>query len=406
MKISKKIDWKHYCLVIIITAVVFLVFFNREEDVVEEFDIQYPFPEATDGAEKGLSAVYAGVIDEYMLFMGGCNFPDVPAADGGKKRFYKAIYAARIPATTDTILQWKKLGDIEEASAYGVSVSMLGGVVCVGGVNGEGSLSTANIIMLDKDSMEVLINPLPDLPVTLDNMGGAVMDTMLYVAGGNANGVPSNRVFLLDFTNLQAEWIELPSFPGEPRVQPVCAVMTNEQGEKSLYIWGGSAPSVNGSEPSVSPTGYRYSFRQGEWIELSSPKIANEEIFLGGAAVTAINDTIALFTGGVNKDIFLKALQREADLKRAISQNDITAENRLRTEAREYMLQSPEWYKFNNRVLLYNSLRNNWEEIFVTQSMARAGAALLYKEGCLYSIGGELKPGVRVPEVAAVSLNR
>ena len=79
-------------------------------------------------------------------------------------------------------------------------------------------------------------------------------------------------------------------------------------------------------------------------------------------------------------------------------------EKQLRAEAKEYMLQMPEWYKFNSRVLVYNSLRNNWEEIVVTQSTSRAGATLLHKDGVLYSIGGELKPGVRVAEVAAVAL--
>jgi N-acetylneuraminic acid mutarotase len=110
------------------------------------------------------------------------------------------------------------------------------------------------------------------------------------------------------------------------------------------------------------------------------------------------------FTGGVDKDIFLRALQREAEIKESVAQKDEEREKKLRAEAREYMLQLPEWYKFNSRVLVYNSLRNNWEEIVVTQSTARAGAALLHKDGVLYSVGGELKPGIRVAEVAAVRL--
>ena len=364
----------------------------------------YPFPSATDGTEKGLSAVYAGIVDDNMFFMGGCNFPELPAAEGGKKRFYKAIYTAPIPTDNDTLLQWQKVGEIDEASAYGVSVSMLGGIVCVGGNNGKKSLSTANIIMVDKDSMEVTINPLPDLPVALDNMGGAALDTMIFVAGGNANGIPSNRVFLLDFTNLQQEWIELPPFPGNPRVQPVCAVMTTPEEGKSLYIWGGFSTATSLTEPSVSSTGYRYSFKRGEWSEMPSPIVEESEVFLGGAAVAAINDTMAAFVGGVNRDIFLKALQRESYIKNAVAEKDSVVEKQLRSEVKEYMLQQPEWYKFNSRVLVYNSLRNNWEEIVVTQSTSRAGAALLHKDGVIYSIGGELKPGVRVAEVAAVRL--
>ena len=364
----------------------------------------YPFPSATDGTEKGLSAVYAGIVDDNMFFMGGCNFPEEPAAEGGKKRFYKAIYTAPIPTDNDTVLQWQKIGEIDEASAYGVSVSMLGGIVCVGGNNGKKSLSTANIIMVDKDSMKVTINPLPDLPVALDNMGGAALDTMIFVAGGNANGIPSNRVFLLDFTNLQQEWIELPPFPGNPRVQPVCAVMTTPEEGKSLYIWGGFSTATSLTEPSVSSTGYRYSFKRGEWSEMPSPIVEESEVFLGGAAVAAINDTMAAFVGGVNRDIFLKALQRESYIKNAVAEKDSVVEKQLRSEVKEYMLQQPEWYKFNSRVLVYNSLRNNWEEIVVTQSTSRAGAALLHKDGVIYSIGGELKPGVRVAEVAAVRL--
>ncbi len=373
----------------------------KEQESEKECSVEcYNFPEATDGTEKGLSAVYAGVIDNNLLMMGGCNFPDVPASEGGKKKFYNSVYLAPLPP--NGLLQWRKIGEIEEASAYGVSISMLGGVVCVGGTNGTESLETANIIMLNKDSMNIEINPLPNLPVKLDNMGGAAIDTMVYVVGGNADGKPSNRVFFLDFTNLQQEWVELPPFPGEPRVQPVCTVMKNNEGDKYLYVWGGFATTYNGSNPSVSPGGYRYSFRKGEWIELPAPKIGEEDIFLGGAAVTPLNDTLAIFAGGVNKDIFLKALHREAKLKEAISQNDTTNQNNLKAEAKEYMLQSPEWYKFNSRVLLYNSIKNNWSELVVTSSTARAGASLVYHNGIAYSIGGELKPGVRVAEVVGI----
>ena len=34
---------------------------------------------------KGVSALYAGVIEGNLLIAGGCNFPDIPVADGGKK---------------------------------------------------------------------------------------------------------------------------------------------------------------------------------------------------------------------------------------------------------------------------------------------------------------------------------
>lgn len=45
------------------------------------------FPTEDAGFLKGVSALYAGVIDGNLLIAGGCNFPDTPAADGGKKSF-------------------------------------------------------------------------------------------------------------------------------------------------------------------------------------------------------------------------------------------------------------------------------------------------------------------------------
>lgn len=43
------------------------------------------FPTENTGFLKGVSALYAGVIEGNLLIAGGCNFPDIPVADGGKK---------------------------------------------------------------------------------------------------------------------------------------------------------------------------------------------------------------------------------------------------------------------------------------------------------------------------------
>ncbi len=80
------------------------------------------FPVSEKGIEKGVSACFAGIVDDYLIMAGGCNFPDVPAADGGKKKFYQGIYAAKISTTADS-LDWQLIGKLPEPCAYGVSVS-------------------------------------------------------------------------------------------------------------------------------------------------------------------------------------------------------------------------------------------------------------------------------------------
>ena len=87
---------------------------------------------------------------------------------------------------------------------------------------------------------------------------------------------------------------------------------------------------------------------------------------------------MVLCTGGVNKDIFLAA---------------------LRCPEKDYLLHPVEWYKFNDRILVYNINLDIWQEVARTSLVARAGAALVGWDKTYYNINGELKPGVRTPEI-------
>ena len=59
------------------------------------------FPEGEPGFSLGVSACYAGIYQGELLIAGGCNFPETPAAEGGKKKFYQGIYAA--DASADSV---------------------------------------------------------------------------------------------------------------------------------------------------------------------------------------------------------------------------------------------------------------------------------------------------------------
>jgi hypothetical protein len=69
------------------------------------------FPTENTGFLKGVSALYAGVIEGNLLIAGGCNFPDIPVADGGKKAYYRDIYIA--PLSNDTANKWQNRQKIE-----------------------------------------------------------------------------------------------------------------------------------------------------------------------------------------------------------------------------------------------------------------------------------------------------
>ena len=138
------------------------------------------FPEGEPGFSLGVSACYAGIYQGELLIAGGCNFPETPAAEGGKKKFYQGIYAA--DASADSVFVWRKVGQLPVAAAYGVSVSTPRGIVCVGGSNENGSLSAVYRLSLSDDKQAVIVDTLPSLPCTMDNMSGSVVDYTLFVA--------------------------------------------------------------------------------------------------------------------------------------------------------------------------------------------------------------------------------
>lgn len=74
---------------------------------------------------------------------------------------------------------------------------------------------------------------LPSLPVTMDNMAGALVGHSLYIVGGNVNGIPSSAMYMLDLSDLSGGWKRETDIPGEPRVQPVCVAQDGK-----LYVWG------------------------------------------------------------------------------------------------------------------------------------------------------------------------
>lgn len=352
---------------------------NRPDASEISLEKIYGFPTGDAGFLKGVSALYAGVIDGNLLIAGGCNFPDIPAADGGKKVYYQDVYAA--PLTEDTLLDWRKVGTLPQAAAYGVTISTEKGLICIGGNTANSSLSDVFLLSLQKETLKT--DTLPSLPVTIDNMAGALLGHSLYIVGGNVNGVPSSDVYALDLSALDEGWKQEPNIPGNPRIQSVCAA----QGGK-LYVWGGFAPATEGKPASLSVDGYAYSPETREWIPVAVPRDADgNEVSLGGGMAAPYGKDGILCAGGVNKDIFLKALQ------------GVYA-------GKEYLSHPVEWYQFNRNLMLYHPQTDEWTTLGEYEQGARAGAALVSWNKYHYMINGELKPGIRTNEINRIKENK
>lgn len=335
-------------------------------------------PDIESGYQLGVSACYAATAEGRMLLAGGCNFPETSAAEGGKKRYYKGIYSS----PTSTVLQWEKVGELPEASAYGVSLSHGNSLIIVGGMNENGPHGEAYMISPAEQSCR--IKRLPPLPCTIDNAAGAISGNRIYVIGGNIDGKPSTKVFTLDINNPSLGWNEKAPYPGRGRVQPICAAT-----DEALYIWGGFTPKDSTGEATLHCDGAKYEFRSDKWSHLPAvtDEAGNELTLSGGTALTIDNNKI-IATGGVDRTIFEDAIS-----------------GRYQCIAKdEYMHQPVEWYKFNKKMLLFDTTDEKWETICDDKIFARAGALLTTDGENIFYVGGELKPGIRTAEIAATDI--
>ena len=199
---------------------------------------------------------------------------------------------------------------------------------------------------------------------------------MHYIVGGNVNGIPPSSVYSLNLAKLDEGWKEEIAVPGNPRVQPVCAA----QGGK-LYVWGGFSTAGEGREVTLSVDGYVYTPATKEWKQVATPTDeTGTAVSLGGGVALPLGGDAILCAGGVNKDIFLQALQGIH-------------------KGKEYLTRPVEWYQFNRKLLKYDIQKDQWTCLGDFEQGARAGAAMVSDGSSYYIINGELKPGIRTKDI-------
>lgn len=330
------------------------------------------FPAAEPGYSLGVSACYAGQIGDYLVVAGGCNFPEA----GKPKKYYAGVYAARMDRAT---LQWRLVGFLPEAAAYGATVACGDSLLFLGGSNTDHALAAVYSVRLNSAGTDVSINRLADLPATADNMAVALVGNDVFVVGGNQNGKPSADVlrYKLGASTVSSANLRI---PGAPRVQPVAAAYNDK-----LYVWGGFH--ADGEQSKVHTDGYVYDVNAKEWGALSAPRSADgEEMTLSGGIAWADGDHLYA-TGGVNRTIFLDAISGRYE---CIKKDD-------------YLKQPIDWYKFSGNLYVFDAVAGQWlTTTFANQALARAGAQAVPTPLGVYYIGGELKPALRTPQIVLV----
>ena len=296
----------------------------------------------------GLSGLYAGEIDEALYVAGGCNFPDKPVTEGGQKVFYSTIWKL-------SGKEWVKAGKLPEPCAYGAYVATDEGLMILGGANSEGTLDTAWLLTAKG------VSELPALPKPLEQAAWCSYDGAIYLAGGMSCGTPSPEVFRF----ADGAWSVAGMLP-RPLVQGIACA-----DEGRLNVFGGFDPVAKEAVKG----GYSLLLADGSMSELSA-----DVTFVGSASL----DDLAC--GGCDAEVFTHALNLPPE------------------DVRDYQMQPVEYYRFRGQLLEYTL--SGWTLVAEHPALARAGAALAEYRGGLVSVGGELKPGIRTPEVWMIKPDR
>lgn len=222
----------------------------------------------------------------------------------------------------------------------------------------------------------------PDLPVAIKNGIGVRVGDIAYVGLGSAG----TELFALDLNNPGTGWKRKAEFIGPPTGS---AAATSVDGKIFVFSGNGKA-TTTAKSPIIFDRAYTYDPAVDRWSALDT----STPVGLSGAKALPLTDGRIAFIGGYNKQLFDKYL---ADLS-GMDADEHPAE--LGNLINNYMGMRPEDYKWNNRVLFYDPKTNAWGTFGDAPYLPNCdSAAVQTNQDEFIVVSGEIKPGLRTPEV-------
>lgn len=326
---------------------------------------------------EGFAGMYAGVSNGAVIVAGGANFPDGRPWEGGQKVWYDRIFVLEEPNG-----QWQVAQQtLPQPMAYGVSASFENEVIIAGGSDAEQHFR--DVFSLEWRDSKIVITRLPDLPEPRANMAGAVVDGVLYLAGGTANpsATRAERSFWALPLTGEPAWQIAPSWPGPERTQPVAAAHKGQ-----FYLFSGnqlqSETADDGTERAVRVLpflrdAYRFTpsadIVGGEWQRLADlPRAA----VAAASPAPAVGLAHLLLMGGVDTE--------------TARHTDMATYPAFRHDLLAYHIDSDQWVTLGK----------------LPDGASRVTVPTTFWRGQWVIPSGEKKPGIRSPKVYSLKLHR
>jgi SSS family solute:Na+ symporter len=264
-------------------------------------------------AHPGLARAFSGVSNDALIVAGGANFPEAAPWKGGKKIWWNTTYVLEKRASG---YQWEETDiRLPKPVAYGISLSLPQGLVCIGGNNDNGIVSDIFLLHWNRHERALQYRQLGDLPTGFDATGAAVIGDRIFVSGinGSENAFVSAPVARLVSSTIR--WQTLPACAGPPRKFPVYAAQHNGT-STAFYLFGGR------SEGSDSVTllndSYTFNVLGNKWHRITDILIEDgQTLTLMAAPALAYGASTIFIFGGDDGGLFAARQALEREMKNA-----------------------------------------------------------------------------------------
>jgi N-acetylneuraminate epimerase len=335
--------------------------------------------EAQKGFEEniGTAGVLSGSFKDYLIVGGGANFPYESVLNGGPKKHYSDVYVMK---KENNQLSMVEHANLDHEIGYGSSITTKKGVYYIGGSPEEEYADDILFLTIDKDK-KLKVEKIGDLPFTISNGIAVEKNGKLYIGLGQQNGKASNKLYEYDLKTSKTK--ELAPIPGESvRNQSVAQLLNGD-----LYVFSGGGSTAY-------TDGYKYDIEKNSWSKAASVEADGKEISLLGANSVPLNKHEMLVIGGFNKAVYDDAVEKLGTLQG----EELAA---FRTQ---YFNADPQEFNWNKEILIYNAKKDSWRSIGKIPFDAPCGEGLVLMNKTIYSINGEIKPGVRTNAIYSGTL--
>lgn len=227
----------------------------------------------------------------------------------------------------------------------------------------------------------------PDLPTAIKNGVSGQSGTTAVIGLGSGG----DALFSMDLADPVAGWQVLASFPG-----PVPSGAASALAGGKLYVFSGSGK-VNADDvaPIIFTDVHAYDLATNSWAKLDTQTPAG---LLGATGFALDDDRIAIF-GGYNKELF------DQYLNDVLTTDKEAEPEKWQKIVDDYMGMKPSDYRWNSKTLVYTISTNSWSDLGDNPYLPNTGAALVESGDDILLINGEIKPGLRTPQIKQVSFS-